>query len=235
MEQADEKRKAAIAGLRAFADFCEQTPDFPVHQLEQRFLIYCTDADEFRRNAKALRSGSTFHNKVEKGTDANYYNHSRRFGPVEIFLYTKHEVICKRVVTLKELPEMIVPAKPAEPKKHYPARTVEEVKWECPKSIFEQDQDEIAAARDADLHPDSLDPTASQGFPFTLAPGRGVSGMLEDIGVAHNLSAAEREEIERAITMESGELDEADMDARREYEREREESDDEIQSFRGSM
>lgn len=144
------EREKAIAGLREFADWCEANPEFPASKIGTTILIHCATAEEFKSVAAILRNGSTVEHPIAKDAQGDWYMHTRRFGVIDVQAYTRRSNVCERVVTTRELPAEIIPARPAEPEQHLPARTEEVVSWKCPPSIFEESarREEISAELD---------------------------------------------------------------------------------------
>lgn len=114
----------AIEGLEAYLAFCKANPEFPI--TERRMFVYACSREDFVRYAKML-------GKFEKNADNDYLSLSRYFGPIEVFLYTSHETCCEKIVTLEEVPEQVLPARP---ETIVPATVKEVVRWKCPESIL---------------------------------------------------------------------------------------------------
>lgn len=96
------------AGLREFADWIEEHGE-AMHLLEERLhLLSCVATPEkFVARARLMGAG-------EKSSDENYFEFSRTFGPVKVKLFARHENVCTKTVTVKE---------------------VDVVEWECPSIL----------------------------------------------------------------------------------------------------
>jgi hypothetical protein len=81
----------AARGLRQLADFVEDNPEF-ARAINQHFLMYVTERDEFVRLARQLGTS-------RKDPDNDWYRLIRRFGPIGLQLYSDRAKVCERVVT----------------------------------------------------------------------------------------------------------------------------------------
>lgn len=121
--------KNTIDGLRVMADFLEANPEFTVYI--GTFNAFRYEKEDFAAGARILGG------KLQKKSDGNYYAVRREFGgEVAIELNISHSNLCEKIVETIDEPEIVIPAKPAEPEKIIPARTVEKIRWKCPESIL---------------------------------------------------------------------------------------------------
>ena len=98
------EREEFIMGLRQMADFFALNPEIPEPHYYGPYILI--GASDVRPIAKRLR---TFKKEYE-GTDFYMVKH---FGPHFIKFWTSRENVCKKIVVgTKEIPEMIIAAKP---------------------------------------------------------------------------------------------------------------------------
>lgn len=119
-----------VQGVRDFADWLEANADTFEYECvgnDFRFLSYQSTKEGLARAVKAVGRG-------EKNGDENWFNVTRKFGPVEVHLYTMRQAVCKRVVTgTKEVTKEIVdPDAPMV----FVTEIVEEVEWVCDEPIL---------------------------------------------------------------------------------------------------
>lgn len=129
MNEQDERSKA-IAGLRAFADWCEAHPEFPTEKIGCNLLWNQTNAEKFREACKVLGSG-------EKSAYGDWFSFTRTWGPISVEVFTPRAEVCEKIVTKKIRPAVTVPA---QPEKTYPESVEEVIEWRCPESIFDADR-----------------------------------------------------------------------------------------------
>jgi hypothetical protein len=124
-----ETREEFVAGLRAMADHFEDHPDQDLPYVgNSKFYIWPDSKDEFTEQVRALGS-------CDKGSDDNYVNASKQFGPFTVQVTANHSAVCERVVkgthmvTKKVYPNV----EPVE-------TLVEEeiVEWVCPPSFLKE-------------------------------------------------------------------------------------------------
>lgn len=124
-------------GLRALADWLDKahangvTPGY-FGDLSVSFLSYAGYGHE-----QALPLVAAELRTFTKDYSDHYLTLVRNFGGVEALFRFPREKVCKRVITGKiELPETVIPAKPAEPERVIPATTIDKVEWECSESLL---------------------------------------------------------------------------------------------------
>jgi hypothetical protein len=80
----DERRADAVAGLRALADFLEETPAASQHIGSDRIMVFDYQGTREAFLAQAEAIGGPF----EREQDPSYFKLVRRFGPFAYQLYT---------------------------------------------------------------------------------------------------------------------------------------------------
>lgn len=113
-----------VKDLRDLADYLE-THNFELDKGDclwgnGHIYLSCDKIPSFKKNIKAM---GPFEKAAGDDLEAN-----KRFGSFTFQVYIARNKVCKRVVTGKR----IIPAKPAEPE-----REEEIVKYECPKSFYD--------------------------------------------------------------------------------------------------
>lgn len=153
MSELEDEAKEAAAGLRELADFIETHPEFAPGVTGTRFYDFEDDADEWRARVKTLGG------RREKAANTSFFGVTRKFGPVEVYLYTGRDQVCEAKVVGQETVEVPDPEAP----KITVTRDV--IEWECPPSISDS-RDSWSGKTRAELYEDAgLPPTGAQPHP----------------------------------------------------------------------
>ena len=120
-------------GLRRIARVYEENEDVKLPYNQGDMTIYCHHKAELAAAVRAFGAGEK---KDEEG--CMVFLPSTAPG---IRIIGFKDGICERVcVGLKELPEVVVPAKAAEPEMVIPARVVEVYEWRCSPLLSGEDE-----------------------------------------------------------------------------------------------
>ena len=114
-----------VAGLRELADWFEANPEIPA-PCDPDIGHYSMETKEDA--AKVLRALSP----CDKTYSDEMLSIHRKFGAVTLkFAFWRKEVCVKKVVGKREVPEVKLPAEPAEPERIIPAHVEEITEWDC--------------------------------------------------------------------------------------------------------
>ena len=107
------ERQGLIDGLRAFADFLEQTPDAPTPYGSGQYDAFAYTKEQLNEFRVAVGG------KLDKKATGDYFFLQKTFGPINYDINIARERICEKIVTGKR----IVPA--------VPEREEDVVEWKC--------------------------------------------------------------------------------------------------------
>lgn len=120
-----------VEGLKELAQFCIDNPDFEIG-LDCATALRSTP----KEMADAIRQMVNGEKSSTGDGQYDFMEFCRMFGPSQLRALIRHEAICERIVEVLDLPESIIPAKPAEPERVIPAGKREVARWKCPESIL---------------------------------------------------------------------------------------------------
>jgi len=133
-------REDYIAGLRAFADLLESTPDLtlPTHggakpYTALQWLLF-DDPDDSRDQAAAVVRAAGGH--WDKEISGEYARYHRAIEGLHLEVAVRREAVCERIVTGTETVTRLVPA-PDAPMVEV-TETVETVEWVCQPLLAER-------------------------------------------------------------------------------------------------
>lgn len=106
-----EQRRALVQGLRDVATFIETHPDIPTPVVNP-MNVFCDDKQAMAKAVRALGS-------AQKHVNDDWFFVRRSFGPVELDLNCRRDLVCERMVIGKK----IIAAQPE--------REVDDVIWDC--------------------------------------------------------------------------------------------------------